>query len=176
MKRAHRLAAVATIAVLVLAACGEDEPGLTDAPTSSPESIVQITPESPEPSPKPETVRVPRFIGMKLREARSLARDRGLQLEVITKAYLNPRSTVFGQRPAPHSPRQPGAVVRVSLSLPEPSPVMECQGYSPCIEPGPDVDCAGGSGDGPRYVDGPITVTGTDPYGLDGDSNGVGCE
>jgi hypothetical protein len=49
-------------------------------------------------------------------------------------------------------------------------------GYSPCIPPGPDVDCAGGSGNGPRYVQGPITVTGSDPYGLDSDGNGIGCE
>jgi hypothetical protein len=49
-------------------------------------------------------------------------------------------------------------------------------GYSPCIPPGSDVDCAGGSGDGPRYVQGPVTVTGSDPYGLDSDGNGVGCE
>ncbi len=40
-------------------------------------------------------------------------------------------------------------------------------GYSPCIPPGPDVDCAGGSGNGPRYVQGPVYVTGSDPYGLD---------
>jgi hypothetical protein len=49
-------------------------------------------------------------------------------------------------------------------------------GYDPCIPPGPDVDCAGGSGNGPRYVQGPVTVTGTDPYGLDHDHNGIGCE
>ena len=49
-------------------------------------------------------------------------------------------------------------------------------GYSPCIPPGPDVDCAGGTGDGPRYVMGPIRVTGSDPYGLDGDNDGIGCE
>jgi len=49
-------------------------------------------------------------------------------------------------------------------------------GYSPCIPPGPDVDCAGGSGDGPRYVQGPVYVTGSDPYGLDRDGNGVGCQ
>jgi hypothetical protein len=49
-------------------------------------------------------------------------------------------------------------------------------GYSPCIPPGSDVDCAGGSGDGPRYVQGPIRVTGSDPYDLDGDGDGVGCE
>lgn len=52
----------------------------------------------------------------------------------------------------------------------------DCQGYSPCIPPGPDVDCAGGSGNGPRYVSGPVYVTGSDPYGLDSDGDGVGCE
>jgi hypothetical protein len=52
----------------------------------------------------------------------------------------------------------------------------DCQGYSPCLPPGPDVDCAGGSGDGPRYVEGPVQVTGSDPYGLDSDGDGIGCE
>jgi len=49
-------------------------------------------------------------------------------------------------------------------------------GYDPCIPPGPDVDCAGGSGNGPRYVQGPVRVTGNDPYGLDRDHDGTGCE
>ena len=39
-----------------------------------------------------------------------------------------------------------------------------------------DVDCAGGSGNGPYYVSGPVYVTGSDRYGLDRDGNGVGCE
>jgi hypothetical protein len=49
-------------------------------------------------------------------------------------------------------------------------------GYSRCLKPASDYDCAGGTGDGPRYVQGPIRVTGSDPYGLDADGNGVGCE
>jgi len=52
----------------------------------------------------------------------------------------------------------------------------DCQGYSPCLPPGPDVDCAGGSGNGPRYVRGPVSVRGSDPYDLDGNGDGVGCE
>jgi hypothetical protein len=52
----------------------------------------------------------------------------------------------------------------------------DCQGYDPCITPGADVDCAGGSGNGPRYVDGPVYVNGSDPYGLDSNYDGVGCE
>jgi hypothetical protein len=53
---------------------------------------------------------------------------------------------------------------------------QDCQGYDPCIPPGDDVDCGSGEGDGPRYADGPIYVSGGDPYGLDGNADGVGCE
>jgi hypothetical protein len=49
-------------------------------------------------------------------------------------------------------------------------------GYSPCLTPASDYDCAGGSGDGPRYVTGPVRVTGSDPYRLDADRDGIGCE
>jgi hypothetical protein len=38
-----------------------------------------------------------------------------------------------------------------------------------------DVDCAGGSGDGPEYV-GPVRVVGSDHYGLDADGDGYACE
>jgi hypothetical protein len=41
---------------------------------------------------------------------------------------------------------------------------------------GGDVDCAGGRGDGPFYVTGPIRMTGSDPHGLDSDGDGTGCE
>lgn len=49
-------------------------------------------------------------------------------------------------------------------------------GYSPCLKPSSDYDCAGGSGDGPSYANGPISVSGSDPYDLDSDGDGVGCE
>jgi hypothetical protein len=46
-----------------------------------------------------------------------------------------------------------------------------------CLDPNAsDYDCAGGSGNGPRYVAGPITVVGDDHFGLDSDGDGVGCE
>jgi endonuclease YncB( thermonuclease family) len=42
-------------------------------------------------------------------------------------------------------------------------------GYDPCVPAyPPDVDCAD--------VDGPITVTGSDPHALDGNGDGLGCE
>jgi hypothetical protein len=50
-------------------------------------------------------------------------------------------------------------------------------GYSVCLSPrASDYDCANGFGDGPRYVNGPIRVTGSDPFSLDFDGNGIGCE
>jgi hypothetical protein len=53
-------------------------------------------------------------------------------------------------------------------------------GYSPCLvyHGGADYDCAGGSGDGPYYTEPGVvyTVSGSDPYGLDADNDGRGCE
>jgi Ca2+-binding RTX toxin-like protein len=54
------------------------------------------------------------------------------------------------------------------------------RGYSPCLvyHGGADYDCAGGSGDGPYYTKPGVTyqVTGSDPYGLNADGDGLGCE
>jgi hypothetical protein len=48
--------------------------------------------------------------------------------------------------------------------------------YTPCVPIASDVDCAGGSGNGPAYVEGPIHVIGSDPYDLDRDGDGVACD
>lgn len=45
-----------------------------------------------------------------------------------------------------------------------------------CVPIARDVDCAGGKGNGPAYVRGPVYVVGEDIYGLDRDGDGVGCE
>lgn len=49
-------------------------------------------------------------------------------------------------------------------------PASNCgSGYAPCIPAyPPDLDC----GD----VAGPITVTGSDPHGLDAEADGIACE
>jgi hypothetical protein len=77
-------------------------------------------------------------------------------------------------------PREPRYVAadRASRNLgcPRPAPAPQplvggacAPGYSPCVPPyPPDVDCAD--------VDGPITVTGSDPHGLDADGDGTACE
>lgn len=90
-----------------------------------------------------------------------------VRLRIHKTAGARPRLT---KSECPPPPKPPDSVD------PPPPPSVDCQGYSPCLPPGGDVDCAGGSGDGPRYVDGPVNVGGSDPYGLDGNNDGIGCE
>lgn len=45
-----------------------------------------------------------------------------------------------------------------------------------CVPISSDVDCAGGTGNGPAYLDGTARVVGTDIYKLDRDKNGVACD
>ncbi|TDE02600.1 hypothetical protein E1269_21550 [Jiangella asiatica] len=66
---------------------------------------------------------------------------------------------------------------------PEPEPEVDAAvqdgcdpNYSGCVPIDSDVDCAGGSGNGPSYADGPVNVVGSDIYDLDSNSDGVGCE
>jgi hypothetical protein len=74
--------------------------------------------------------------------------------------------------------KQAAAEERVAQEAaePEPEPASDCDpNYSGCVPIASDVDCAGGSGDGPAYT-GPVTVTGSDIYDLDSDSDGTACE
>ena len=48
--------------------------------------------------------------------------------------------------------------------------------YSGCVPIASDVDCGGGSGNGPEYLYGTVTVTGSDIYDLDRDGDGIACE
>ena len=65
-----------------------------------------------------------------------------------------------------------------ALGLPgTPKQSSECDSnYSGCVPVASDVDCAGGSGNGPAYVQGPVKVIGIDIYELDRNGTGIGCE
>lgn len=45
-----------------------------------------------------------------------------------------------------------------------------------CVPIASDVDCGGGSGNGPAYLNGSATVVGSDIYDLDRDGNGIACD
>jgi hypothetical protein len=61
---------------------------------------------------------------------------------------------------------------------PPPPPAQQCHSSytGACVPIASDVDCAGGSGNGPAYVSGPVYVVGPDVYDLDRDGDGVACE
>ncbi len=63
----------------------------------------------------------------------------------------------------------------------DPTPTTSSRGrcdpnYTGCVPIDSDVDCAGGKGNGPSYVAGPVRVIGRDIYDLDRDGDGVACE
>ena len=79
---------------------------------------------------------------------------------------------------APTSVPQPVVVVTPAPVAPAPVPVAPLcdSNYSgQCVPVTSDVDCAGGSGDGPAYLTGTVTVIGSDHYGLDRNHDGIGC-
>jgi len=68
-------------------------------------------------------------------------------------------------------------VTTVGTYVPPAAAASNCDpNYSGCVPIASDVDCAGGSGNGPAYVSGPIRVVGSDIYGLDRDGDGIACE
>jgi len=82
-------------------------------------------------------------------------------------------------QPAPAPAPTPAPAPVVSHPAPQPQ-ASNCDpnytgGCVPNVYPS-DVDCAGGSGNGPYYVAGPVHVIGTDRYGLDRDGDGSACE
>jgi hypothetical protein len=59
---------------------------------------------------------------------------------------------------------------------PPAEPADDCHpSYDPCVPIASDVDCEGGSGNGPEYT-GRVRVIGPDEYGLDDNGDGIGCE
>jgi len=74
--------------------------------------------------------------------------------------------------------KQPRTQITTVGTKVEESESSECDpNYSGgCVPIASDVDCSGGSGNGPAYVRGPVTVVGNDIYGLDRDNDGLGCE
>lgn len=95
-------------------------------------------------------------------EAEARSQERGLWGRSCdydgTLATPEQASAVPEPEPAPEEPAR------------QPESGSDCApGYEPCIPPyPPDLDCSD--------LRGPIRVTGSDPHGLDGDGNGVGCE
>jgi hypothetical protein len=78
-------------------------------------------------------------------------------------------------RPAPKPAPKPAPEPKPSAA---PAPSTCDPNYSgQCLKDGiGDYDCSSGSGNGPNYVYGTVRVLGSDPFGLDADDDGLGCE
>lgn len=128
--------------------------------------------------------RIPNVVGSMLSQARRTLQRNDFDIRVLHKTSSAAKDTVLSQSPSGGTEVRPGRRITVVTAKPPPQPPSTgaggsgggcTPGYSPCLSPAPDYDCAGGSGDGPKYT-GRVTVTGSDPYGLDADGDGVGCE
>ena len=125
---------------------------------------------------------VPDVVGRVKSVAVKLLQRAGFKVKLTTETRTSGESgVVLSQTPAGAERAKPSSLITVVVSsvvrpVAQP-PAQNCTpGYRPCLTPASDYDCAGGSGDGPKYAYGPIYVSGYDPYDLDADGNGVACE
>lgn len=93
-----------------------------------------------------------------------------------TRAPVQPRSTA-PPAPQPLVPQPPATQPPATQPPATQPPAPSCHpSYSGCLDPNAsDYDCAGGGGNGPYYT-GRVEVYGPDPFGLDNDGDGIGCD
>jgi beta-lactam-binding protein with PASTA domain len=126
--------------------------------------------------------KVPNVVGMSQASAVNELKNAGYDVVVARQDSSASPGTVLAMSPSSGSELLPGRSVKVVVATkPPPPPPSNCTpGYSPCLvdHGGADYDCAGGSGNGPYYTKPGVAyrVTGYDPYGLDSDNDGYGCE
>ena len=149
------------------------------------------TTAAPTTTPK---VEVPKLVGMQLAGAKRRLAARGLELRVRYRATArHAPGTVISQSHRIGAGVAPSSAVTllIAKALPTPpttqppppppptTPAPSCHPSYPgaCLDPtASDYDCAGGSGNGPKYVQGPVQVRSPDPFDLDSDADGIGCE
>ena len=124
---------------------------------------------------------VPSVVGKSEASAVRRLKNAGFKVRKSTQTRSTGRDeVVLSQSPTGETRARPNSVVRIVISNVQRSRnsgrSRNCTpGYSPCLPPASDYDCRGGSGNGPKRT-GPVRVTGSDPYDLDRDGDGVGCD
>jgi hypothetical protein len=185
------LATAIGVVLLVVAGCAtttDTEPDPTPPPTELPKE--DPMPE-PEPEPAPERVEVPELSGLTQAGAEQILVEVGLKATTKSRSTDQyPAKTVISQSPKAGAEVLPDTTIRLVVAKtppppepppppPPPPPEPSCDPSYPdvCLDPAvEDYDCAGGSGNGPEYVEGPIRVRAPDPFDLDREGDGWGCE
>jgi hypothetical protein len=129
--------------------------------------------------------RVPDVAGEGAKSAKAELRSKGFTVLVELQESSTSAGTVLYSIPPAGSQVKPGATITIFVAkappAPPPQPLASPSNCHPsytgaCLDPNAsDYDCAGGSGDGPKYT-GYVNVVGYDEYGLDSDGDGAGCE
>ncbi|HET7736883.1 MAG TPA: PASTA domain-containing protein [Nocardioidaceae bacterium] len=126
--------------------------------------------------------KIPSVVGASGSAAASTLRAAGYRVTTSTETRTSGSSdVVLSQSPSGGAQLLPGKEVHLVISkvvvpLASSGGGGNCTpGYTPCLPPASDYDCAGGSGNGPEYT-GYVKVTGSDPYDLDADGDGIACE
>lgn len=125
---------------------------------------------------------VPWVIGATRAAALRTLQAAGFRVATTTETRsAGPTGVVLSQEPGGRDRLRPNSVVHVVISkvvhtLAGGGGSNCTPGYDPCLVPASDYDCVGGSGNGPAYAEGPIRVTGSDPYDLDSEGDGIACE
>jgi hypothetical protein len=204
-KRRGRIPLAAAIGLIVLVAtgCAANSDTADRAPVPIPPTTNSPGPADPEPepNPEPETIEVPELSGITRAGAEQILADYGLKTTTrYTSTNQYPAETVISQSPkagalvlsdttvslvvakTPPAPPPPSTVPPPPSTVPPPPPPAPEQNCDPsypdvCLDPTvDDYDCAGGSGNGPEYVEGPIRVLPPDPFDLDREGDGWGCQ
>ena len=123
---------------------------------------------------------VPGVVGRLKAAAIDRLQEAGFKVRVTTESRTSGKDgVVLRQTPAGSARAKPGSSITIVISsvirTVAPPPQNCTPGYDPCLAPASDYDCAGGSGDGPQYT-GFVYVTGSDPYDLDSEGDGLACE
>ena len=187
----------AALIILGFATLGCSDPaGIAAQPTPAPTTVAPAattaptaTTAAPTTSPK---VEVPRLVGMKLASARQRLATNGLKLRVRYRPTARfAAGTVISQSRRVGAGVAPSSAITLVIAKalppppttqPPPPPTTSARNCHPsyegaCLDPtASDYDCAGGSGNGPKYVQGPVKVRPPDPFDLDADADGLGCE
>ncbi|MDF2561236.1 MAG: hypothetical protein K0R99_2682 [Microbacterium sp.] len=91
--------------------------------------------------------------------------ERELVSEAVTVAAVNEVTSNGTRQPAP-----------APVPLVKPANDCDTNYADACVPVASDVDCEGGSGNGPAYVRGPVRIVGADVYDLDRDGDGIACD
>jgi pyruvate/2-oxoglutarate dehydrogenase complex dihydrolipoamide acyltransferase (E2) component len=192
----------AALIILGFATLGCSDPaGMAAQPAPAPTTVSTAAPAAATTAPPATTaaptttpkVDVPRLVGMKLASARQRLASHGLKLRVRYRPTARfAAGTVISQsrRMGVGVARSSAITLVIAKALPPPPPTTQpppppttpSRSCHPsyegaCLDPtASDYDCAGGSGNGPKYVQGPVKVRPPDPFDLDADNDGLGCE